>query len=153
MPYHSKQEVLATIARRSVVNANGCALWQGMTNHKGYGMIRCGGLMMTVHRAAYTLRHGPIPDGMHVLHKCDQRTCSTDECLFLGTNTDNIADKCAKDRSGRKLTIDKVREIRLLAESGITHRELAGIFAVNTSNISRAISGERWAHVVRQGGV
>lgn len=147
MPCHSKSEVLATIARRSVVNENGCALWQGMTNHKGYGMIRCGGLMMTVHRAAYTLRHGPIPDGMHVLHKCDQRTCSTDECLFLGTNADNIADKCAKDRSGKSLTIEKVKEIRALVRAGASQHSVARLFSVHQSNISKAVTGARWAHV------
>lgn len=140
-------QVLATIKAKSVRMESGCLVWTGHLTKKGYGHIRCLGPMRYVHRVIWEEANGPVPDGMSVLHKCDNRACRELDHLFLGTNDDNIADKCAKDRSGRKLDIEKVREIRALAEGGWKHTEIAKLFKINPSNVSRAVNGERWAHV------
>jgi hypothetical protein len=153
VPVRPVSDVLETIDRRSHPNADGCRIWRGMVNGKGYGMIRCGGKMITVHRVIYAARKGEIPEGMHVLHRCDKRRCCNPDHLFLGSNDDNIADKCAKDRSGKKLNIAAVREIRRMALAGMTHAKIAEGFGVNPSNISRAVTGTRWAHVTCAGGV
>ena len=49
-------------------------------------------------RKIYILRHGPIPEGMHVCHTCDQPRCIKDSHHFLGTHTDNMADAARKGR-------------------------------------------------------
>jgi hypothetical protein len=93
------------IRARAVEAANGCLEWQGTVSKLGYGMIsfqkRPGKTFRTtttVHRKYYELTVGPIPDGMQVNHRCDNRRCINPDHLFLGTQTDNIRDMMAKGR-------------------------------------------------------
>src|SRR5258706_14549911 len=48
-----------------------------------YGRIRVDGRLERLHRVAYTLFIGPIPQGMCVCHTCDTRNCVRPEHLFL----------------------------------------------------------------------
>jgi len=72
-------------------------VWIGYRTNKGYGQFkyRIDGVRRTAraHRAAWEHANGPIPDGLHVLHTCDNPACVNIEHLYLGTNDDNIADK------------------------------------------------------------
>ncbi len=56
------------------------------------------------HRLAWVEVHGPIPDGLCVLHICDVRNCVNVEHLFLGTLADNNKDKARKGRSRNQYT-------------------------------------------------
>jgi HNH endonuclease len=86
---------------------NRCLEWTGGTNSKGYGYIRHEGKVVRTHRLAWTLANGPIPDGLHVLHHCDNPPCCETEPtegypeghLFLGTHVDNMTDMSAKGRN------------------------------------------------------
>jgi len=76
-----------------------CKEWPRYRDRKGYGIKRFGKRgKQRVHRLAWEETHGPIPEGMHVLHHCDNPPCYEVEHLFLGTNTDNMRDKAAKGR-------------------------------------------------------
>ena len=79
-----------------------CLEWQAALDHHGYGRLssRLGrvGSWESAHRVAWELAHGPIPEGLKVLHKCDNPPCVTDEHLFLGTMKDNTRDMMAKGR-------------------------------------------------------
>lgn len=79
-----------------------CWLWTGSKTADGYGhhTIRNGRKFfgMRVHRVAWFLTHGQIPDGMNVLHKCDVRACANPAHLFLGTCKDNSEDMVNKGR-------------------------------------------------------
>lgn len=67
----------------------------------GYGRFAAGHReSVGAHR--YSMQQqGPIPDGMFVLHKCDNPPCVNPAHLFLGTASDNMADKTAKGRQAR----------------------------------------------------
>ena len=77
-----------------------CIEWQGARNEKrgGYGVRRFRGRQWRAHRAAWVEAYGEIPEGMLVLHRCDNPPCVNVEHLFLGTQADNLADMTTKGR-------------------------------------------------------
>lgn len=90
--------VAERLARRLLPTTSGCLEWTGYTNVRGYGRIAFNGRTVGAHRLAWELVNGPIPDGMNVLHHCDNPPCCNVGHLFLGTHADNSADMVAKGR-------------------------------------------------------
>lgn len=104
---------------------DGCIEWRGHKDPKGYGRFTSHGGEVLAHRIAYSMHYGSIPDGMHVLHRCDNPSCVNPRHLFPGTNQDNVDDKMRKGRAadlsgtnnpnwrhGRNCASPKAREIR-----------------------------------------
>lgn len=101
------------------------------------------------------MANGPIPKGLCVLHRCDNRPCLNPDHLFLGTKRENSRDMSEKGRTGvtdragekhgeSKLTDVAVREIRSSKEKG---RSLAAKFGVSESAVSLVRRGKSWTHV------
>jgi len=99
--------------RRLVTTDTGCLEWTGATNDGGYGRIKVNGENALTHQLAWELTNGPIPEGLCVLHHCDNPPCCQTEPtedypdghLFLGTRVDNNADRDTKGRhAGMKIT-------------------------------------------------
>jgi len=108
-----------------------CVQWQMGTNSKGYGTTSvCSGgvdVGISAHKLAYLLFRGPVPDGLHVCHSCDNPPCVKPEHLWLGTNDQNQDDKIAKGRqkgapgernASAKTNEATVREIRAMYATG-----------------------------------
>ena len=55
---------------------------------------------MGAHRMAWIIAYGSIPQGLCVLHRCDNPPCVRPDHLFLGTKGDNNRDCVAKGRGG-----------------------------------------------------
>lgn len=142
-----------------------CWTWTGATAKFGYGVIwggRSNDTNMLAHRVSWEVNVGPIPNGMCVLHKCDNPPCVRPEHLFLGTKTDNNRDRDAKGRcvppprSARRtiprgerhgnavLTADKVRAIRSAVGR---YREIGKQFGVSNTTVRMIKIGRAWAHV------
>jgi hypothetical protein len=106
---------------------------------------------MMAHRMQWQKVNGAIPDGMCLLHHCDNPACVNPDHLFLGTKADNKIDCVAKDRhakwerNGRAiLNRTQVLDIRELSRSGIRQKELALKFGVSVYAISDITTGKRW---------
>lgn len=132
-----------------------CWSWAYCKNAHGYGRLNVGGHRIELaHRVAYEVTFGPIPDGLCVLHRCDNRACCNPAHLFLGTPADNSADMVAKGRSPRtvgerngrtKLTDSQITQLRGLARRGVPNRSLATMFATPMSTIQNIVKGNRRA--------
>lgn len=150
----SRISVSLRLAQRSQPNPDtGCIEWMGCRKDDGYGHIRVGFKMVTTHRAAWEEARGAIPDGMCVLHRCDNPPCINLDHLFLGTQIENIADMNAKGRqvpskgeqNGRvKLTEEQVRKIR---QDERLQKEIAAEYGVNQTLISMIKRRVNWSHV------
>jgi hypothetical protein len=74
---------------------DGCWVWTGSRLQSGYGTFDKG----RAHRFSYALANGPIPDGLHICHRCDNPPCVRPDHLFAGTRVDNMQDAIAKGRA------------------------------------------------------
>jgi hypothetical protein len=85
-----------------------CWNWKAFRNIRGYGMCGALGKIRSAHRVAWMFSNGPIPDGLCVCHKCDNRACCNPDHLFLGTVQDNVKDAVAK---GRHFVPNKIKVV------------------------------------------
>jgi len=69
-----------------VVCTLGCHFWVGAIADDGYGRIVVGGgRVVRAHRWAWVQAYWPVPDGLMVMHGCDETSCvNAVECLLLG---------------------------------------------------------------------
>lgn len=88
-------------AKTTYNKETGCLEWNGSLNNSGYGNFWLEGTSDKAHRVSWTLTNGEIPEGLFVLHKCDNPKCVNTDHLFLGTAKDNALDRKAKGRNGR----------------------------------------------------
>lgn len=152
----------------------GCWLWTGYVDAPGYGQININRRAVRTHRVSYELHFGPIPNGLFVCHKCDERTCVNPAHLFLGTHRDNMRDMMNKGRgtarsdhpfrtgackalaiansprgeakARAKLTDAAVLEMRRVAHL-FSERYLASMYGVSRGVVRSAVAGRTWSHV------
>lgn len=95
-----KREPLETRFWRFVEKTDSCWNWAGGKAGNGYGCVGAGdgSAYVLTHRAAWMLTNGPIPDGMWVLHTCDNRLCVNPDHLYLGDRSQNMKDAHERGR-------------------------------------------------------
>jgi len=147
-----------------VTKTEGCWVYRSATGGGGYKRLQINGDTVSAHRFSWELHFGPVPGGLLVCHRCDNRPCIRPDHLFLGTHADNAADKVSKGRQARcgpgptlprgeahyaaRLTEADIRLIRKRhADGSGTPKALAMEYAVNKSTIHKILRREKWAHV------
>ena len=136
---------------------DGCWVWTASIRSDGYGRLRVGGTTKLTHRVSWELNCGALPDGLCVLHRCDNPPCVNPDHLFLGTHQDNIRDRDQKGRNGHCLgqkhgrsklkTEDVMRMRRIFSTGKIEQKTLAQFFGVSDATVSFIITRKRWAHL------
>lgn len=131
---------------------SGCWLWN--SSRDDYGSICVGIIRQRAHRVSYELHIGRIPDGLFVLHQCDNKRCVNPDHLFLGTDQDNSDDKVSKGRQakgvkvgGVKLDDIQVLTIRKCAADGLKANKIAPYFHVSNSTVTEIIARKIWRHI------
>lgn len=134
---------------------SGCWLWSGQLTKVGYGDTMCHTGIRAAHRLSYFYHYGEFDQKLHVLHKCDVKSCVNPAHLYLGTNDDNCRDKAARNRYQlgekhhiSKLTDWKVLEIREKYARGLyTQQNLADEYGVNQVTIFKIVNRKNWVHI------
>jgi hypothetical protein len=134
------------------IDGDNCVEW---TNSlvKGYGQIRKGDFKITVHREAYALTYGAIPEGLCVMHTCDNTKCINPRHLKLGTSGENNTDRAKKgrnrDNTGEEHPMSVLTEVDVIEirSSSLSRKELANLFSVSENNIGQIIRRERWKNI------
>lgn len=146
-----------------------CWLWHGPTDSdEGYGRLYIARhKFIYAHRLSYQIHNGPFPNELDILHTCDvnypvgdvtYRLCVNPYHLYAGTHTENMADMKNRRRyvvpalKGEaspmsKLTEADVLQIRALAESGVSQRDIASRFGVQRQAVSKIVNRHRWRHI------
>ena len=147
-------------------SVSGCWEWNKARDPRGYGATWVDGRKDGAHRVAWALVNGPIPEGLCVLHHCDNPPCCNPVHLFLGTKRDNAADKVSKGRqpvgiavTTSKLTEEDVAEIRSTyrpsqggfhaGKSPFSSRGLGRKFGVSYRLVLELVHGRAWRHLVK----
>lgn len=127
-----------------------CWVWTGSKVRTGYGVHWADGKHVKAHRYSYALHYGEIPEGMSVLHSCDNPTCCNPAHLRLGTQKDNMADMVARNRRvaitgerhpSARLTAQDVAYIRQRLEPA---HKTAAMFGVSRSLVAKIRQGALW---------
>lgn len=136
-----------------VERTESCWLWQGATI-RGYGCITSSGRVLYVHRIAWELTSGPIPDGGVVRHRCDVPLCVRPDHLEIGTQADNLRDAQVRGRtskgearSNHKVNDEDVRVMRRMHAVGLNARQIAVWFPLSERTVRKILTGRNWRHV------
>jgi HNH endonuclease len=81
------------------IRNSGCWEWTAETVKGGYGRYVHSGRKHLAHRVAHELLIGAIPDGLLVLHSCDNPPCCNPAHLRVGTAEDNMRDRSERGRN------------------------------------------------------
>lgn len=128
-----------------------CWKWTGQCNPEGRGQLSIAGSTYLATRLAYYIEHRADPGKLLVCHSCDNPNCVNPLHLWLGTQKDNVADCCEKNRKpcgaengNATLTAKDVKEI---LQSGETNKALAIRYNVARPTISNIRRGKAWKHL------
>jgi hypothetical protein len=86
-----------TNLNRYEVKTDGCWIWTGPLNRKGYGHAQVDGTKHTAHRAVYVAQRGAVLEGMHVDHLCHVTSCvNPDHMEIVTAQVNNQRKRAAK---------------------------------------------------------
>lgn len=129
---------------------DGCWYWTAKADV--YGRIQINGKGALTHRVSYELYKGPIPEGLCVLHTCDNPLCVNPDHLWLGTYKDNRIDTVRKNRHAKgtnaKITLDDVLKIRQMKWA--SGRAIGKIFGISSSAVNLIRSGITWKNSLKK---
>lgn len=130
-----------------------CWPWVAWVNNMGYGQmsipsrdIQRGDRTVLAHRISWILQNEqPIPEGLDILHLCDNKRCVNPAHLKPGTASENarMIDP-ARLRSQSKITEVIACQIRGLIVQGEKQRVIAERYGITQSEVSRINTHDTW---------
>lgn len=157
---------LERLLSKTLRSSQGCLEWTGAIGKGGYGNFWWKGTHFNAHRASWILQRGEIAEGLKVCHRCDNRLCIDVEHLFLGTQSENMADMVSKGRHGNCAThkpellargegnaASKLTEVDILSiRNSFSGRrgeltDLARKYKVCISTVKKIVEKRTWTHV------
>jgi len=143
-----KSEHIDSVKRRFFLYADvkdGCWGWKASFRPSGYGGLWVNNKNYSINRISWILHFGTIPEGLFVLHKCDNPVCANPNHLFLGTMMDNSKDKISKGRSNcnKKLSQDQINDIiKRSFELNECQKQIASLYSITPQAVRYVIKKE-----------
>jgi len=157
------QDPLAFLLSKCEKQENGCWLFTGYKDPRGYGQICINGKRTTAHHMMWMVwNKKEVPEGHVVRHICiKSRGCINPDHLITGTPLDNVRDEIeqgtfntgrGEERTTAKLTEEKVRKMRKLRPVNdplpqYTYGELGNMFGVSAALAHHIVNRKQWVHV------
>jgi len=168
----SQQRVKSFLSKIDTKSPEECWNWKAGKDKIGYGRFFLNGKQQYAHRVSYFLSKGPIPNGMVVMHQCNNPSCTNPSHLKVGLQLENIR---YREKSGRgnqpkginhylkknpslstrgskhgmsKLNDDDVLMIRKLYSEGLKSEEISKMTNVSARTIRRITSRKGWSHLL-----
>lgn len=161
IPKLDAKDTLRFWSKINKTSSDSCWEWMAYKTNSGYGQFGIKYKIYLAHRVSWAIKHCIDPLSKFVCHRCDNPSCVNPKHLFLGTQSDNMADMIKKGRSDHtknlrgqdcptsKLTNSDVSEIwRLHLKEGLGERKLGAKFSVTPANIHAILSGKTWKHLI-----
>ena len=116
----------------------------GHTQFKITGM-REKQVLVYSHRIAWVLTHGLlVPEGLYVLHRCNNPRCCNPAHLYLGTLSDNSNDMTkAGTHPNQKFTFEQITRARLLRSEGWPVKDIANEIGCSECYVSAICNNQR----------
>jgi hypothetical protein len=144
----SKKTMKSFEAKYKVNEDTGCWEWTASCARGGYGQfttsVKDGRTWYRAHRFSYTAHKGEIPEGMVVMHGCDNPCCVNPEHLSVGTHADNIRDRDVKGRGSWRRSVRQPDDIRAIKNSQKSDLALAAELGCSRAHIWK-IRNNRYA--------
>lgn len=154
IPLLTKEEIKRFWKKVKICGFDDCWPWQACKVW-GYGRVSIRDKLFRAHRVAWRITKGLIPQGLCVLHDCDNSLCCNPYHLFLGTHQENRQDASKKGRLPRgekhwkaSLTTSEVQEIRHRYEEKETSMTILGEeYGVTRQAVWKIICRKTWRHL------
>jgi len=154
--YNTLEDRIASFWSKVAITAddNKCWLWLGAAGI--YGYKRWNGKQERAHRIAWMLPDYVIPDGMEIMHSCDNPLCCNPKHLSVGTRKDNADDREQKGRGKQpkgeehwncKLTEVEAIQIRHRLANGEKRSQLAKEYGLHYNTVKEISQGKLWAYL------
>lgn len=164
-----KRSVFHRVFEKTEINGHDkCWIFKGASDKLGYGRIsnRHGRFEPPekAYRVMFELINGKIPEGMSILHQCDNPSCVNPNHLKVGTQKDNMMEASFRGRLNpksllnlksigeenpqSKLTESDVKEIRKLYATGtFTQKEIAIAFDISPVTVGDITNYRTWRNI------
>lgn len=123
-----------------VVDENGCWIWQGSQDGHGYGNLRRNGKNVKAYRFYYQQKHGVVPKGMELDHKCRVKLCCNPDHLEPVTHAVNSQRAIGKH-------FNRIPELFKLYEHGFTKAKISEITGIPERTVCGILNRERWKNI------
>lgn len=147
-----KNDEAAFWSKVNVVDAGNCWLWKRALRN-GYGNFCINRVSTYAHRFAYEQTHGAIPDGMQILHRCNEKRCCNPAHLRVGTPAENTRDAyadgliCVRIGEEHHRSRLKARQVLEIHRDGRIYSAIAADYGIAITTVSSIKNGYTWSHI------
>lgn len=124
------------------VGSEGCHEWLASRIPAGYGQFYIHRKAFRAHRVAFEIAYGPIPDGLGIMHTCDNPGCVNPNHLVLGTQKQNMVDMRRKNRASAQVSVKLVEGLKAEYQGKFGDiSKLAAKYGLHPKTVGRYLKG------------